>query len=206
MRRCCKPILTVALLAAFAAPAAYARSPLDDLIAPKIGNKACFTRNYDVDHLRRNPKQTTTSMAVLLDYEQLGAMAGISLGIALTRRGDSEPLFAQGGCAWDERANRDTSDRRMIAEFKKEAGGGCMMSARPDVFDTVSAEEGGYLILDRGKDADTLMVYLQDGLTMVKRADRAKQLDIDFGRADRVFQLRRAPGKDCDFVMRALSR
>ena len=31
----------------------------------------------------------------------------------------------------------------MIKEFKKEAGAGCMTSARPDVFDELSAEEGG---------------------------------------------------------------
>ena len=46
------------------------------------------------------------------------------------------------------------------------------------MFETLSAEEGGALILDRGKDRDTLMVYLDDGLTMVKRADRGDQLDI----------------------------
>ena len=74
-----------------------------------------------------------------------------------------------------------------------------MMSARPDVFDVLSAEEGGYLILDRGKDSDTLVVYLEDYLNMVKQADRAKQLDITFGAADRVFLLRRAAAKDCAF-------
>jgi hypothetical protein len=94
----------------------------------------------------------------------------------------------------------------MIKEFKKDAGGGCMMSARPDVSDTLSAEEGGYLIVDRGKDSDTLMVYLESYLIMVKRADRAKQIAIDFGAADRVFLLHRAPAKDCAFVESALTR
>ena len=55
----------------------------------------------------------------------------------------------------------------------------------------VSAEEGGVLIIDRGKDRDTLMVYLDDSLTMVKRADRGEQLDVKFGADDRVFLLRR---------------
>ena len=40
------------------------------------------------------------------------------------------------------------------------------------MFEAASAEEGGVLILDRGKDRDTLMVYLDDSLTMVKRANR----------------------------------
>jgi hypothetical protein len=201
----------VALLAgACVMTAAQAASPLDDLIAPKPGNSACFTRVYDADHLRKDPKQTTTSMAVRLANDKVQGdppvLAPPDLGIAISRRADSEPLFAQGGCAWDEGANRDTSDRRMIKEFKKEAGGGCMMSARPDVFDVLSAEEGGYLIIDRGKDSDTLVVYLEDGLTMVKQADRAKQLYTKFGSDDRVFLLRRADAKLCEFVARALSR
>jgi len=200
----------LALLAGFGvAAAARAASPLDDLIAPKAGNRACFTRVYDADHLRKNPKQAVMSIAVWFAYDKARAdPPGIilGLGIAIRRKGDPDPPFAQGGCAWDEQVNLDTSERRMISEFKKDAGGGCMMSARPDVFDELSAEEGGYLIVDRGKDGNTLMVYLQDYLTMVKQADRAKQLVIDFGAADRVFLLRRAPAKECDFVERALTR
>jgi len=198
------------LLAGFCvAAAAQAANPLDDLIAPKAGNRACFTRAYDADHLRKNPKQAVTSMAVWFAYDKArtdppGVILG--LGLAIRRKGDPDPLFAQGGCVWDEQVNLDTSDRRMIGEFKKDASGGCMMSARPDVFDELSAEEGGYLIVDRGKDSNTLMVYLQDYLTMVKQADRANQLAIDFGAADRVFLLRRAPAKECDFVERALTR
>lgn len=195
------------LLAGFGVAAAA--SPLDDFIIPKAGNRACFTRTYDADHLRKNPKQAVTSMTVWFAYEKArtdppGVILG--LGIAIRRKGDPDPLFAQGGCAWDEKVNLDTSDRRMIGEFKKDAGGGCMMSARPDVFDVLSAEEGGYLIVDRGKDSNILMVYLQDYLTMVKQADRAAPIAIDFGAADRVFLLRRAPAKECDFVERALTR
>ena len=51
-----------------------------------------------------------------------------------------------------------------------------------------------------------MMVYLDDSLTMVKRADRARQLDVRFGKDDRVFMLRRSDAKDCEFVERALSR
>lgn len=200
----------IALLAGvYAAPATRAASPLDDLIVSTPGNSACFTRVYDADHLRKNPKQTTTSMTVWLVYDKAygnpPVLAPPGLGIAISRRGDSEPLFAQGGCAWDEGVNRDTSDRRMIKEFKKEAGIGCMMLAQPDVFDVSSAEEGGYLILDPGKDKDTLMVYLDAGFSMVKRADRAKHLDIEFGSDDRVFMLHRADAKDCKAVEDAVT-
>jgi hypothetical protein len=198
-----------ALLAALGVATAQAASPLDDLIAPRAGTSACFTRAYDADHLRKNPKQTTISMAVRLSYDkEQGTPPALILGLGLgiSRKGVAQPLFAQGGCAWNAGVNLDTSDRRMIKEFKKDTGGGCMMSARPDVFDTLSAEEGGYLIVDRGKDKDTLMLYLQDYLMMVKQADRAKPSSIDFGGADRVFLLRRAAAKECDFVERALTR
>lgn len=199
----------IALLATLSMAVCAQASPLDDLIVPKPGASACFTRAYDADHLRKNPKQTTTSIAVRLSYDKEQGNPPalmLGLGIAISRKGVAQPLFAQGGCAWNAGVNLDTSDRRMIKEFRKDDGGGCMMSARPDVFDTLSAEEGGYLIVDRGKDKDTLMVYLQDGLMMVKQADRAKPTSIDFGAADRVFLLRRAAAKECDFVERALTR
>ena len=73
----------------------------------------------------------------------------------------------------------------------------CLQSARPDVFEATSAEEGGDLIMDRGKDRDTLMVYLDDSLTIVKRANRGRQLFTKFGSDDRVFMLRRTDMKDC---------
>jgi hypothetical protein len=106
---------------------------------------------------------------------------------------------------WDARANIDTSNRRMITALKKDEAAVCMTSARPDVFESVSAEEGGYLLMDRGKDRDTLMVYLADGMTMVKRTDRRKQLSIKFAFDDRVFMLRRADMKQCAAVEDAVT-
>lgn len=191
-------------LAVVAALGGARASPLDDLIAPKGGTTACFIRVYDAEHLRKNPKQKITAMTVWLRYAP-DLNGGPDLGLAIRRRGEPKPLFAQGGCAWNEHANLDTSDRRMIGEFKKEAGAACMMLARPEVFEVSSAEEGGFLILDRGKDANTMLVYLDAGLVMVKRADRAKQLDIDFGTDDRVFLLHRTDPEDCAAVEDALT-
>jgi hypothetical protein len=187
--------MTLFALAMFAASGARAATPLDDLIEPAAGRGACFTRVYDDGHLRRNPKQKTTAITVWLSYEQMGGSPpgiGLGLGLAISRRGDPKPLFAQGGCNWDERANRNTSDQRLIKQFKKDAGAVCIMSAEPDVFEATSAQEGGHLIFDRGQDRDTLLLYLDDRLTMVTRANRSKQLDIRFGADDRVFLLRRS--------------
>jgi hypothetical protein len=195
-------------LLALASPEAKAANPLDDLIEPAEGKSACFTRVYDAEHLRRHPQQKTVSMTVWLSCEPIGGtVPGTALYVALglVQRGDAAALFSEGSCAFDAKANRDTSGNRLIKTYPKESGHVCMQSARPDVFLAVSAEEGGALIMDRGKDRDTLMLYLDDSLTMVKRAARGKQLDIHFGMDDRVLMLRRADMKACAAVEEAVT-
>ena len=188
---------------------ALAANPFDDLIEPVAGKSACFTRVYEAAHLKRNPRQKTTAMTVWLRYEAppgSGASDAIlSMSLAITQRGDAAAMVSDGGCNFDEHANRNTSDQRLIKTYPKEAGMVCLQSAQPDVFEATSAEEGGDLILDRGKDRDTLMVYLDDVLTMVKRANRGKHLLIKFGPDDRVFLLRRAANKDCDAIQEAVT-
>jgi hypothetical protein len=196
------------IIGVLALPRAQAgNNPLDDLIAPVTGKSACFRRDYDNVHLRRHAKQKTTSMVVWLKYEDTtSGQLGLFLGIAIRQRGDSQPFFGSGGCSWGEGFNRDIQGRRLIKTYKKDTGVSCDMSAIPDVFDTLSAEEGGNLILDAGKIRDSLLVYLDESLNMVKRSDRAKPLYVKFGADDQIFQLLRADAKDCDFVERALSR
>jgi hypothetical protein len=189
-------------------PSARAANPLDDLIAPKDGNSACFTRVYDAEHLRRHPQQKTVSMTAWLSYEPRPGTDPIIVlrdAVGLVQRGDAKPLYSEGGCDFDANANRDTSGNRLLKSYPKESGHVCMQSAEPDVFLAVSAQEGGFLIMDRGKDRDTLMVYLDDSLIMVRRADRSKQIDVRFGPDDRVFMLRRADMKACEAVREAVT-
>jgi hypothetical protein len=201
--------ITVVVCAATAGlTAGTARAePLDDLLPRKSGASACFVRAYDEAHLRQHPRQKTTFIAAWMKYEKLQGADRIALGfsLAVRRHGEQEALFSQGGCEWNATANRDTSNNRLIATFPKDEGAVCLQSARPDVFEAVSAEEGGNLILDRGKDKSTLMVYLDDSLTMVKRANRGRQLHITFDKDDRVFMLRRANAKDCAFIEEAVN-
>lgn len=182
-------------------------APLDDLLAHRAGASACFIRAYDEAHLRQHPKQRTTFIAAWMRYEKLQGADGIALvfSLAMRRRGERDALFSQGGCEWKAKANRDTSNNRLIAGFPKDEGAVCLQSARPDVFEAVSAEEGGNVILDRGKEKNTLMVYLDDSLTMVKRANRGRQLHITFDTEDRVFTLRRTNAKDCAFIEEAVT-
>lgn len=205
--RCQSVRVIVSLLAAVIAWPVQAATPLDGLIEPKKNNSACFRRIYDAAHLRRHSKQTTTAMTVWLRYEAMRGTSDLALGfgIAISRRGDALPFFAQGDCYWDEKANRNVSGRRLINTLNKDQAAVCMIYARPDVFDVLSAQEGGYLLLDRGKDRDTLMVYLDDSMIMVKRADRSEQLDIKFGTEDRAFLLQRTDLKNCAVVENALT-
>jgi hypothetical protein len=204
----CRPIGLAALLVVACGPA-LAANPFDGLIEPVAGKSACFTRIYDAMHLKRNPRQKTTAMTAWLRYEAppgSGAAAAILLvSLAITQRGDPAAMYSDGGCSFDEHANRNTSDQRLIKTYPKDTGMVCLQSAQPDVFEASSAEEGGDLILDRGKDRDTLMVYLDDVLTMVKRANRSKHLLIKFGPDDRVFLLRRAASTDCDAIQEAVT-
>ena len=126
----------------------------------------------------------------------------LSVSLGMVRRGDPAALYSDGGCEWSATANRDTSNNRLIKNYPKEAGMVCLQSAQPDVFEATSAQEGGALILDRGKDRDTLMLYLDDSLILVKRANRGRQLvhEVRLGRPrvhaapDRYEGLRRGRG------------
>jgi hypothetical protein len=194
-------LATAIALAPFAASAA---TPFDNVIEPVEGKEACFTRVYKPDHLKAHPKQQTQTITVWMKYEKAvpnePALA-LHVSIGLTQRGDRAALFSQGGCDWVAKgANRDIQGKPVIKTFKKDAGAVCLMSARPDVFDSLSAEEGGAVVLDAGKDRNTMMVYLDDGLSMVKRANRAKQLSIEFGAEDRVFMLQRVEPESCTDV------
>jgi hypothetical protein len=186
--------ITAACLVAFTSSQASAANPLDDLIEPVDGKAACFARVYDAAHLRRHPRQKTVSVTVWPSYEVEGpnmqGVAGLNVGLGLLQRGQDATLFSSGGGYFDLKANRNTSGLRLITAYPKESGHVCLQSARPDVFWGVSAEEGGVLIMDRGKDRDTLMLYLDDSLTMVRRSKRSSLLDIKFGAEDRVFLLR----------------
>ena len=187
---------------------ARAANPLDDLIEPADGKSACFTRVYDAEHLRRHPKQKTVSMTVWLSYESAGGNGPAIVlhdALALVQRGDPAAFYSEGGCGFDEKANRDTSGNRLLKTYPKESGHVCQHSAEPEVFFAVSAQEGGFLVMDRGKDRDTLMLYLDDSLIMVKRANRAKQIDVKFRADDRVFMLRRTDMKACAALEEAVT-
>jgi hypothetical protein len=198
------PIVAVCLVAVPGSPSQAA--PIDDIIPRRAGASACFTRTFDDIFLRQHPRQKVTFIAAWMKYEKSKTADELTLNfsLAIRRRGERDALFSQGSCEWKANANRDTSNNRLVATFPKDEGAVCLQSARPDVFELISAQEGGNLILDRGEKG-TLMVYPDESLTMVKRTNRARQLHIVFDKDDRVFQLRRASARDCAFIEEAVT-
>ena len=66
---------------ALAFPAALA-DPMSDLT--KDGTAACFRRQYDAAHLKKNPRQQVTSITVWIAGKD--EMSSGNTGFALTRR------------------------------------------------------------------------------------------------------------------------
>lgn len=184
------------LTAGLAGPAALA-DPLSDLT--KGGGEACFRRIYDAEHLTKNPRQQVVSMTVWIAG---GGMKSGNVGLALTRRGEKQPLFLAGDCVWD--TFKRPPD--WMPSFRKPAGAGCVTLAVPDVFiDVSTAKEGGAVILDPAVDGKIMIAHLDGQQSMVKRADRGSEIAVKLGVADRVFLLRRTDLKHCAFVKDAVT-
>jgi len=171
-----------------------AANPFDDLIK---GGDACFHRSYDAAHLAKNPRQLTTSMTVWVTA--VDVMRSGNVGLAVTRRGEPQPLFLAAGCDWGD-------DQSWMKSYKKKGGAGCVTLAVPDVFrDVSSAEEGGGVLLDPAADGKTMLVHMGDRQTMIRRANRARKISVLFGPDDRVFMLRRADSKLCESIKDAVT-
>jgi hypothetical protein len=190
--------VTAALLATVLAASVALADPMSDLT--KDGNGVCFRRMYEAAHLKKNPRQQVTSMTVWIAGKD--EMASGNTGLALTRRSDAEPVFLSGDCDWQELKNVEF----WMPSFTKKMGAGCVTLAVPDAFpESSSAKEGGAVILDPTPDGKTMIVHLDDSPSLVKRASRWKVVPFKPGREDRVFLLRRADLKACDFVKEAVT-
>jgi hypothetical protein len=174
--------------------------PFSDLT--KHGSDACFRRVYDGAHLRRIPRQQVTSMTLWIKGGPPGSTRSGNVGLALTRRGDQQPLFLSGDCGW----GNFKSPPEWMPSFKKRSGAGCVTLAVPDVFPNVSsAEEGGAIILDPAPNGSIMLVHLDDSQVMVKRARRGDAIPVKLGSEDRVFRLARTDLPSCDLVKEAVT-
>ena len=188
-------VAALAIVFALASSTASA-DPFSDLTK---GGDACFRRNYDAAHLRQSPRQQFTSMVVwIAAVPRLGIG---NVGLAVTRRGDPDALFLSGSCEWGD--YKPPID--WMPTFKKRGGAACITSAVPDVFESSSAEEGGTVMFDPARDGRSVVVHLDEQQVMVRRANRAKKIELKLGADDLVFLLRRTGLKDCEAVKEAVT-
>lgn len=191
-------LLTLYALLVFNAPAHAADDTLARIVPPTDGASVCFERRYDARHLKRNPRQRTTH--ILLSFRYQGNDGTHIERIALTRRGESTPLYFAGGCDWSERANRNTSGQRLLAYYPKDAGYACIALTAPG-----SAREGGFFLIDLANDGKSATLYFNTPIEAMAGADgHGFHGDVRLGRDDLVFWLRRVDPSACRALEDAL--
>jgi hypothetical protein len=181
----------LACLAFFTLSSSVLADPLSDLMPVKAGVSACFARDYEEVHLKKHPAQKTQSVLLSLKYEDEHPFP--SVRIMLRQKGHEQPFYVVGGCAWNEHANRDIKDRRMLPAFKKEAGLDCSA-----ITGLSSAEEGGDFPIDLPGDGRTLGLYLFDGIAAWSGTDQTHDASqMGLGKDDLIFHFERTDPNAC---------
>jgi hypothetical protein len=171
----------------FAAPDASAEramSPLSGLVSSK-SDSLCFGRTYSDAHLARHPGQLT--QAVMLSFRQ------DAIRIMLRQKQSRQPMYVVSSCEWSERAGVDTEGKRMIAAFRGSAGFDCIVMVT-----RMSAEEGGYVLIDPALDAKSLVLHIDSPVNAKRGLDKDGSLsDLKLGNEDREFKLMRTKPAEC---------
>jgi len=112
---------------------------LENIVAPVVGQKACFSRTFDRAHLREHPKQKVTAMMFELRYVKFIAqdIQRYIFGMSVNMRGRFDTLYTSGYCNPDEDAAYT-------------AGNFCAVDC-----------DGGGVSIERVTNADALYVYVQ---------------------------------------------
>lgn len=151
---------------------------LATILAPQAGNKACYARRYDAEHLRQHPRQRITAMTFRLAveaYDPPSEQAGppedrvyYTFSMTVNRRGDKRRLYTAGDCT-----------------------GGDAISCAVDC-------DGGSVALDKMPPADTLIVRLNDdGIVMFHDCDEGEGVPVKAGADDKVFKLGKVADNLC---------
>jgi hypothetical protein len=157
---------------------------LDDLLKSKT-DSLCFRLDYDAAHLKRHPGQMTE--AITLSFRQ------DAVRIELKQKDRKAPRYIVASCGWAETAGRGPGNSRLVPTFTKDAGYDCIVIVSPS-----SAQEGGYALIDPAADGQSLMLYLDDPVTVQDGLEKdARALSFKLGREDRQFQLTRADAATC---------
>jgi hypothetical protein len=149
------------------------------LLAPQVGNKACYARHYDAAHLRAHPHQRITAMAFLLnveaydekevkDDERPEDKVYYVFAMSVARRGDERLLHTSGDCYGSDEIS-------------------CVVDC-----------DGGHVTLDKMPPADTLIVRLnEEGVRMFHDCDDKEGVLVTSGTDDKTFRIDKVSGNSC---------
>ncbi|HEY1474474.1 MAG TPA: hypothetical protein VGF53_10355 [Pseudolabrys sp.] len=186
--------LTVSVLMALAigatSPAGAREGPgnagLIPLLAPQVGNKACYARRYDAAHLRAHPHQRITAMTFLLNVEAYDPVevkdkppeerVYYVFAMSVARRGDKRLLHTSGDCYGSD-----------------------------EIFCVVDCD-GGHVTLDKMPPANTLIVRLnEDGVRMFHDCDEEEGVLVTSGADDKVFRVDKVSDNSCRALQELIS-
>lgn len=174
---------------------AFASDPLPALLGNHSGGNLCFSRVYEAAHLRRHPRQRTTSTLASIQYDRANGGAWLRMQLRQKDRATTANIVA--GCQWSATANRDTSGNRMVPAYRDEEGFVCIA-----VYNPQSAEEAGTVLFDLAADGRALTVYFDDAIGLWEAPEAEPMLKLH--REDRVFRLNRADPAECKAMDEAL--
>jgi hypothetical protein len=150
---------------------------LKDLLAPRAGNKICFTRVYDAAHLQQHPKQKVRELALQVSVEHIKEdnLFRYNFGLSAKMKGQAKTLQTSGECS-------PAAGRRIFCGVECDGGG-------------VNIEQAG---------PENLMVYLaEDGkpgrirMAPCGESDEENAVELTSGADDKVFRLSKAPASAC---------
>lgn len=153
------------------------------ILPPRIGEKTCFTRTYDVTHLRQHPEQQITAMAFELRYVQVPSttLKRYVFGMSAKLRSRADTLYTSGFC-----------ETNINGPFP--GGNLCVVAC-----------DGGGVSIQKVPDAEALYVYLQTpalGIRMGSSCDEQNGqvtagVMLEPGTDDKIFRLGSAQAAAC---------
>jgi tetratricopeptide (TPR) repeat protein len=151
-------------------------SKMEKLLPSVEGSKSCYSRIYDPEHLRANPRQTVSALALQLSYRKHPA----------SERGSQAPA----GHYFKLVAKLRTSGKVLTAD------GEC--TVRNDQIWCGAECDGGGIYLDMSGDISTLMMKIDDRLRMSKRCEQRSAPELTPATRGERFKLHKADRSTCD--------
>jgi hypothetical protein len=151
-------------------------SIMEKLLPSVEGSKLCYSRIYDAEHLRANPRQTVSALALQLTYGkhpasegEANAPAGHYFKLVAKLRKNAKVLAANGECT--------------VRKDQVWCGAEC---------------DGGGIYLDISGDVSTIMMKLDDRLRMSELCEQRSAPELTPATRGERFKLHKADPSSCD--------